>query len=171
MCDWLIFELFCWTASPKVFFFLLSWLKYPCPIQLSNYFSFAIWDADKWEGASVYICIYSDSWMVETLDKMQYLYWSGTYFSAGFVAFWGMWKCQGRCEESGGEWSCVGSQESAFRGQIWLYSAALHIFPHSYVVSWSLPKFAEVNILFLTRKCLFAFCSYNKTESFSDVSV
>lgn len=33
-------------------------------------FSFAVWDADKWEGASVSICIYSDSRMVEVLDKM-----------------------------------------------------------------------------------------------------
>lgn len=42
-------------------FFSLSWLKYACPIQFSNYFSFAVWDADKWEGASVYVYIYSDS--------------------------------------------------------------------------------------------------------------
>lgn len=37
------------------YFIFLSWLKYPQPIQLSNYFSIVFWDVNKWEGG---ICLY-----------------------------------------------------------------------------------------------------------------
>lgn len=81
-----------------------------------------------------------------------------------------MWKRQGRREEFGGERSCVGSRESAFRGQIQLYSAALHIFPAVMLFLEVFPNLQRSAFCSLQQNVCLLFVLTTK-QSFSDVRV